>query len=141
MQKTVRWTAAGTLALLALPLVALQPLPTKIHAQSVQALCAVPWPSTPTQTALREAAAEWALALQGAYESADEAREALRQWDPEAPFEERKTWRQLMMADAGGQLATARAALQKAKHLAQTPTERERVQKLRRKWEAVLSPI
>jgi hypothetical protein len=90
---------------------------------------------------LREAAVWWALALQRAYEAADGAREALHQWDPAAPFEEREAWREFMAADQDGYLAGAKASLQKAERLARTPAERQRVQAIRRKWEAVVGPF
>ena len=140
MRLSTNWTAAGMLGLglLALPLVALLPSEARVRAQPIRAPWVVPWPSSPSQTAMREAAVWWAHAVQRANDRTDEAQAALRAWDPAAPFDARATLRRSMQADADGFLARALAATHRAERLAQTPAERQRARETRRQWAGVV---
>jgi hypothetical protein len=142
MRVALRWRIAGTmtLGLLALPLVG--GIPSRLAARPPLAMTAwaVPWPSTPSRTAMREAAYWWAHAVQLADDETDEARAARHTWDAAASFDADKERRHFLASDDEGYLKRALAAAQKAERLAQSPEERARAEQRRRQWEAVARP-
>src|SRR5207245_2509494 len=98
-------------------------------------------PAIPYRVAMREAALGWTTAVQIADDEQQEARDALRAWDPAAPFDGRGELRPFLQADSGGYVRQALSAIRRAARLARTPAERSRAREKRRRWElTLLSP-
>jgi hypothetical protein len=136
------WTISGTigLGLLALPLGVLVAPRSAAQTDPAPAAWVVPWPSTPYQTAIREAGFWRAQAIQLAADEQDEAQEALQNWDPAARLNAKREVSRFLAADDEKYLKRALAALQNAERLAPTPAERARAERCRRNWEDAARP-
>jgi hypothetical protein len=134
MGLSLPWRISGTIGLLALPLGVLVMPRSAAQTHAALPAWAVPWPSTPYQTAIREAGYWRAQAIQLAADERDEAHEALRDWDPAARLDAARELRRFLAADDGGYLKRALAALRTAERLASTLAEKRRAERTRQCW-------
>jgi hypothetical protein len=142
MRLSLPWTVSGTigLGLLALPLGGLVAPRSAAQTHAARPAWAVPWPSTPYQTAIREAGYWRAQAIQLAADERDEAQTALRDWDPAARLDAVRELRRFLAADDGGYLKRALAALRAAERLASTSTDKRRAERCRQCWADAVHP-
>jgi len=142
MRLSLPWTIKGTLGLglLALPLAAVVAPRSAAQIHTAVPLWVVSWPSTPYQTAMREAAVWRSKAIQIAADERDEEKEALQNWDPAARLDAKREVRRFLAVDDEGYLKRSLAALQIAERLAPTPAERARAELCRRNWENAAHP-
>jgi hypothetical protein len=142
MRLSLPWTISGTigLSLLALPLGVLVVPRSRAQTNTAPPAWVVPWPSTPYQTAMREAGFWRAQAIQLAADERDEEQETLQDWDPAARFDAKRELRRFLAADDRGYLKRALAALQNAERLAPTPAESAQARRFRRNWEVAAHP-
>ena len=136
MRLSLPWTISGMigLGLLALPLGALVAPRSGSQTNTARPAWVVPWPSTPYQTAIREAGFWRAHAIQLAADEWDEEQEALHDWDSAARLDAKRELSRFLAADDGGYLKRALAALQNAERLAPTPAESAQARRCRRSW-------
>jgi hypothetical protein len=145
MRRSLQGAAYGKIALclLTLPLVARMPSRYGAQPHTATPPWNLPWPSTTSQTAMREASAWWVEAVQLAADETDEAHVVLQTWDPNAPsdiHEELVQQHRFLAADHGGYVERALAAVRRAERLAQTSAERARAERHRRIWESAAQP-
>jgi hypothetical protein len=142
MRRSLPWTIGGTigLGLLALPLGGLVAPRSGAQGYALTPAWAVPWPSTPYRTAMREAGLWWAQAIQFASEERDDAQAALQAWDPTAPFDAKQELGRFLASDDGGYLKRALAALRTAEHLTSAPADKKRAERCRQRWEGGAHP-
>jgi hypothetical protein len=122
-----------------LPLATWQPVRGSVPAQPTTPAWVVLLPTTPYQSARREAGVWWSRAIQRTGDKMADAEQALYTWDPKAPFDWREMRQRLLSEDDAGYVRRAFSALQRAERLAPTPAARAKVQQERRRWEAETS--